>query len=123
MLGRGIVHPLDLHHAGNPPSHPELLDLLGGELAAHHFDMRWLLREIALSQMYQRSSVLAADLASGVPEQSYRVALEKPLAALARIRSGTNAIVSIIPAQAARLSSSRSCASNTGSLSSCMSFE
>ena len=26
MMGRGLVHPLNLHHAGNPPSHPELLD-------------------------------------------------------------------------------------------------
>ena len=31
LLGRGIVHPLDLHHSENPPSHPELLDLLALE--------------------------------------------------------------------------------------------
>src|SRR5690606_38409051 len=23
MMGRGLVHPLDLHHSENPPSHPE----------------------------------------------------------------------------------------------------
>ena len=23
MLGRGLVHPLDMHHPENPPSHPE----------------------------------------------------------------------------------------------------
>ena len=79
MLGRGIVQPLDLHHAGNPPSHPELLDLLANELAAHHFDMRWLIREIALTQTYQRSSALANESAAEAPLQSYRVALEKPL--------------------------------------------
>jgi hypothetical protein len=45
MLGRGLVHPLDMHHSGNPPSHPEVLDLLDHELAAHQFDMRWLIRE------------------------------------------------------------------------------
>jgi len=58
LLGRGIVHPLDLHHSGNPPSHPELLDRLAHEFVAHTYDIKWLLREIALSQTYQRSSVM-----------------------------------------------------------------
>ena len=75
MLGRGLVHPLDLSHKANPASHPELLELLASELAAHQFDMRWLIREIALSQTYQRSGVLAGE----VLPQSYRAALEKPL--------------------------------------------
>ncbi len=56
LLGRGLVHPLDLDYPGNPPSHPELLDLLTEELAAHQYDVRYFLREIALSQTYQRSS-------------------------------------------------------------------
>src|SRR5205085_1850825 len=25
MMGRGLIHPVDLDHSGNPPSHPELL--------------------------------------------------------------------------------------------------
>jgi hypothetical protein len=79
MLGRGLVQPLDLHHAGNPPSHPELLDLLSKELAAHQFDMRWLLRELALSKAYQRSSVASDDGLIAAPPTSYRLALEKPL--------------------------------------------
>lgn len=79
MLGRGLVQPLDMQHAGNAPSHPELLDLLANELAAHKFDMKWLLREIALSKTYQRGSQAADDAAAEAPRQSYRVALEKPL--------------------------------------------
>jgi len=83
MMGRGLVEPLDLAHADNPASHPELLDLLASELAAHQFDMRWLLREIALSRAYQRASSLAdgaaGDPAAAAPPQSYRLALEKPL--------------------------------------------
>ncbi|MFN0079057.1 MAG: DUF1549 domain-containing protein [Prosthecobacter sp.] len=55
LIGKGIVEPLDLHHTENPPSHPQLLDLLAKELTAHHFDLRWLIREIALTQTYQRS--------------------------------------------------------------------
>ncbi len=50
MMGRGLVHPLDLHHADNPPSHPQLLDLLAKEFANRQFDVKWLLREIALSK-------------------------------------------------------------------------
>lgn len=79
MLGRGLVQPLDMQHAGNAPSHPELLDLLANELAAHKFDMKWLLKEIALSQTYQRGSQAADDAGAEAPRASYRVALEKPL--------------------------------------------
>jgi len=60
MLGRGLVEPLDLQHAANPPSHPELLKLLADEFVAHRFDIRWLLRELALSETYQRSSIVTA---------------------------------------------------------------
>jgi hypothetical protein len=89
MLGRGLVQPLDLHHAGNPPSHPELLDLLAKELAAQQFDLRWLLRELALSKTYQRSSFAADESLVAAPPESYRLALEKPLSSeqmLASIR-------------------------------------
>src|SRR5262245_50712773 len=56
MMGRGLVHPVDLDHADNPPSHPELLTLLADEFAEMKFDVRAFLRELALSQTYQRSS-------------------------------------------------------------------
>ena len=79
MMGRGLVMPLDLHHSDNPASHPELLELLGDELAARDYDMRWFIRELALSKTYQRTSELpVAD--ESISETSYRVALEKPLA-------------------------------------------
>jgi hypothetical protein len=78
MMGRGQVHPLDLMHKDNPASHPAVLDLMADELAAHEFDMRWLLKELALSKTYQRSTV-ASFAADEVPLQSYRVALEKTL--------------------------------------------
>ncbi|MEK6235224.1 MAG: DUF1549 and DUF1553 domain-containing protein, partial [Planctomycetales bacterium] len=58
MLGRGVVHPLDAHHGDNPPSHPKLLDAMGTHFAARGFDVKWLLREIALSETYQRTSML-----------------------------------------------------------------
>lgn len=61
MLGRGIVHPLDFHHAANPPSNPALLTLLANEFArprsysGEAFQMGPLLREIARTRAYQRS--------------------------------------------------------------------
>lgn len=56
FFGTGIVHPIDDFTAGNPPSHPELLDLLAREFAAQHFDLKFLIRAITASQAYQRSS-------------------------------------------------------------------
>ena len=40
----------------NPPSHPELLDALSAEFVAHNFDLKWLIREILNSKVYQLSS-------------------------------------------------------------------
>lgn len=78
MMGRGIVHPLDMDHGRNPPSHPELLKLLADEFAASKFDTRTFLRELALSQTYQRSSELPAGV-KDVPPESFAVAILKPL--------------------------------------------
>jgi len=78
MMGRGLVHPLDEVHGKNPPSHPALLDLLAKEFVSHAFDIKWLLREIALSETYQRSSRLPAK-AKRVESASYRTAHPKAL--------------------------------------------
>ncbi len=80
MMGRGLVHPPDLDHADNPPSHPQLLDLLAEELAAHGFDAKYLLRELALTEAYQRSSLIPEGM---TPEQAaperYAVGPLRPL--------------------------------------------
>lgn len=78
MMGRGIVHPLDVDHSNNPPSHPELLDELASGLVKHKYDLKWLLREIALSEAYQRSSETSAGL-DDAPADRYLVATLKPL--------------------------------------------
>jgi hypothetical protein len=80
LMGRGLVHPLDLHHADNPPSHPELLDLLAGEFVAHKYDIRWLLGELARTETYQRASVLPPGDRTP-PQESFLVAIEKRLLA------------------------------------------
>lgn len=75
LMGRGLVHPVDMDHSGNPPSHPELLSLLTDEFGAMKFDVRAMLRELALSQTYQRASFGAKEAA---PEK-FAAALLKPL--------------------------------------------
>jgi hypothetical protein len=78
MMGRGIIHPVDLDHGNNPPSHPELLNDLAAEFVSHKYDIKWLVREIALSEAYQRSSETPAGL-SDLPGDRYLVAIMKPL--------------------------------------------
>lgn len=56
LLGRGLVHPIELDHSDNPPSHPLLLALLTEELASRQMDLKSFTKEIVLSQTYQRSS-------------------------------------------------------------------
>ncbi|HET6883494.1 MAG TPA: DUF1549 domain-containing protein [Pirellulales bacterium] len=80
MMGRGLVHPLDMQHAANPPSHPVLLDVLGDRFAAMSFDVKAFLRELALSETYQRSSELPPGVESAMPE-THAVAPLKPLSA------------------------------------------
>jgi hypothetical protein len=64
MFGRGLVHPADMQNPENPPSNPELLQLLARQIAAMKFDMRAFLREVALSNAYQRAFDPPANLAS-----------------------------------------------------------
>ena len=53
LLGRGLVDPVDDFRASNPPSHPELLDALAKDFAAHGYDLRQLIRTIMGSRTYQ----------------------------------------------------------------------
>jgi hypothetical protein len=54
MFGVGLVDPVD--DMTGEPSHPEVLDLLAGQLAAHGFDLRYLFRAVASTRAYQLSS-------------------------------------------------------------------
>lgn len=76
LLGRGLVEPVDLHHSANPPTHPQLLDLLTDEIIANKFDMRSFLRGVALSRTYQRSFELPAIPADAAAAAQQLAALE-----------------------------------------------
>jgi len=86
VMGRGLVHPLDLDHSANPPSHPELLTLLADEFAAGGFQIKSFLKELLLTETYQRSSVLPEGQ-TVLPLDHYQTALERGLSPEQLLRS------------------------------------
>lgn len=56
FFGRGLVDPVDDMRPEHASSHPELLDLLAREFVASGFDLKHLVRSIANTQAYQRTS-------------------------------------------------------------------
>ena len=61
LFGRGFVTPVDDMHADNAPTHPELLAALTEQFAAGGFDLKQLIRGIANSRAYQRTSKPSGD--------------------------------------------------------------
>ncbi len=56
MMGRGLVEPVDDLRATNPPTHPKLFDRLASDFIKKGYDLKGLLRQIALSRTYGRSA-------------------------------------------------------------------
>lgn len=56
MFGRGIVEPVDDLGLHNPPSHPELLQELSEYFVETGFDVKRLIRTLAMTRAYQLSS-------------------------------------------------------------------
>ena len=56
FFGRGIVDPVDDFSDNNPPSHPEILNVLAEDFAASGFDLKHLVRVISSTEVYQLSS-------------------------------------------------------------------
>jgi hypothetical protein len=57
FFGRGLVEPEDDVRVTNPPSNPELLDALAADFRSSGFDLKHLVRTIASSRAYDRSSM------------------------------------------------------------------
>ena len=56
LFGKGLVDPPDDMSRANPPVHPELLDALARHFVASKFNLRDLVRTIAVSETYGLSS-------------------------------------------------------------------
>jgi len=78
LFGQGLVMPLDQMHSENKPSHPELLAWLARDAQAHNYDLKRLVRGLALSRAYGRTSrwEQPADRPS---ERLFAVAAVRPL--------------------------------------------
>lgn len=65
LFGTGIVKTIgDFGTQGEMPSHPELLDWLALDFVSSGWDVKTLLKKIALSNTYQQSSVIVPGAAS-----------------------------------------------------------
>ena len=80
MFGRGLVEPADDLRETNPATHPRLLERLAGEFVESGFDLRHLLRLMAMSAAYQRGGDVegSQDVAA---EQFYAAYPRHPLEA------------------------------------------
>jgi hypothetical protein len=56
FMGRGLVEPEDDMRVSNPPTNPELLDALADDFVRSGYDLKRLVRTIATSRTYDRSS-------------------------------------------------------------------
>jgi Protein of unknown function (DUF1553)/Protein of unknown function (DUF1549)/Concanavalin A-like lectin/glucanases superfamily/Planctomycete cytochrome C len=69
MFGRGIVETADnFGSTGSGPSHPELLDWLAADFIEHGWDVKRLLKQIALSATYRQSAKVTPELLAKDPD-------------------------------------------------------
>jgi hypothetical protein len=75
LFGTGLIDPVDeMVGTENNASHPEVLDELAREFAAHKFDLKWLLRALTATRAYQLSSA-RSHKSQDDPRQFARAAL------------------------------------------------
>lgn len=70
FFGQGIVEPIDDFSVKNRPSIPELIDTLAKDFIKHNYDLKWLITQIASSEVYQLSSKKKKDQ---FPEEAKRL--------------------------------------------------
>jgi mono/diheme cytochrome c family protein len=79
LMGRGIVHPVDLMDSKHAPSHPDLLDWLARDFEQHGYDLKRLIKMIVSTRAYQLDS--RPRDGKPAPDDAFARALEKPLSA------------------------------------------
>ena len=108
LMGRGLVDPVDELHSANPATSPALLDVLADELVALKYNTRAFLRQLALTQTYQRSIELPPVLTSPDQPSASRVTeLEEEVKRLAAAAAQSDeihkkALAALAPVQKAR---------------------
>lgn len=74
LMGAGLVEQAH-DWEGHAPSHPELLDWLAREFVAHDYDVKYIVRLILTSQVYQRAAI--GHNRSATPEMRFFAAPER----------------------------------------------
>lgn len=87
MMGRGLVHPVDLMDSAHPPSHPELLAWLARDFETSGYDLRRLIRTLAKSKVYQLDSRPVPSAGRPPLDSLFARGGEKPLSAESLTRS------------------------------------
>ena len=88
LMGRGLVEPVDDFRDTNPPSNPELLDALASYLVENGYDVKELIRAIAASATYQRTS--RPNETNEEDEQNYSAGLVKTIGCRSIVRCGVS---------------------------------
>lgn len=55
FFGRGMVEPVDDFRLTNPPTHPDLLEVMAKDFREHEYDLKYLVETIVQSRTYQLS--------------------------------------------------------------------
>lgn len=72
MFGKGIVESsYDFGNQGALPSHPELLDFLAIKLRTEGWDLKQMMKYMAMSATYQQSSEISQEMQEKDPENTY----------------------------------------------------
>ncbi len=79
FFGRGIVEPIDDFRVSNPPANGPLLEALAEHLIQYDHDLRRLVRDICLSNAYQRT--IPATTRDNAAEANFAHAIVRPLPA------------------------------------------
>jgi hypothetical protein len=79
LLGRGLVEPVDMIHAGNPASHPALFAALTDDFVRNQYDLDRLVAGIMHSEVYLRSARRPVAAADRPPDYLFAVAKLRPL--------------------------------------------
>lgn len=101
LLGRGIIHEPDDIRPDNPPANPELLAYLQSELVAGKFDLKYVLRQILNSQIYQLAPPSGASTPGSIANFAgyplRRIEAEVLMDALNQITGSTEGYSSPVP--------------------------
>ena len=91
FLGRGFVNPIDDFRESNPVVMPELLKKLADDFTAHGYDLKYLVKLICSTQVYQLSSQPAKSADEGNTLWArYRLKPVKPEVMMDMLVTATN---------------------------------